>query len=112
MEFTAHPSTEGFVYQLMLLNPGFALEIRCCDLGVIVIAVASEVVDDNIGSWQSIDNQCFDIFGFHRHSVVTTPLSDYLSSDIKPGSQLSCLSVNLPKHMASQPESVNDWLPV
>ena len=82
MKFAAHAVSQCFVDQLVLLDPGFPLEIGGDDLGVIVIAIACQVVDDHIGAGQGIHDKSFDLVSRHRHRVVTIPMQPYDSSDM------------------------------
>ena len=82
MQFTTHASAERLINQLVLLDPRFPLESWGDDFGVVVIAVACQVIDHHISARKSLDNQSLDFICRHRHRVVTIPLLPYLSADM------------------------------
>ena len=59
MQLVAHPPLQGLVDHLVLLHPGLALERRRDDVGRVVVTVAAQVLDVDLGVADRLFDQAF-----------------------------------------------------
>jgi hypothetical protein len=70
MQHPTHPAAQGFINHLMLLDSRLPPESRAHDVSGVVIAVASEVGDVDLGIRKLGLDQPFDFVGVHGHAKV------------------------------------------
>src|SRR5882724_277452 len=70
MQDAAHPPAQGAIDHLVLLDLGFAGEGCGNDRGGIMVAVAGQVLDLDLGPGNAFLDQADDVFGGHRHCLV------------------------------------------
>src|SRR6266850_877548 len=70
MQHTAHAVAQRAIDHLVLLNLGFAGEGCGNDRGGIVVAVARQILDLDLGSGDAFLDQADDVVGGHRHRVL------------------------------------------
>src|SRR5918999_1516099 len=72
MQFGAHPAAQRFVDHLVLPDPGHAGERGADDSGGIMVAVAGEVADLDLGVGDGGANQILDLACRHRHQLLAS----------------------------------------
>lgn len=70
MKLFSHHPLEGLIDELMLGHSGLAVEGGRAHIGGIVLAIAGEIVDGDLGVGQGFEDEGFDLPGCHRHRIV------------------------------------------
>ena len=70
MQNAAHAALQGLVDHLVLLHAGLAGELLGDDVGGVVVAVAGQVLDGDLGVGEAGLDQPLDLVGIHGHAYV------------------------------------------
>ena len=95
---------QGLVDHLVLLDPRLAAKRRGHDMRAVVIAVAREILDRDLGVGQVGADQILDLRGGHRHRVTS---SGGAGAAMYAGSHASWTPASSSNDMALPPSRVN-----
>src|SRR4051794_19369542 len=70
VQLAAHPGAEGLVDDLVLLQARLAAERFRGDVRPVVVAVAREILDPDLGVGQAVLDQALDLGWAHRHRAA------------------------------------------
>ena len=80
MKFVAHPAAQRLIHHLVLLHPVLAAKRAGDDMRGVMIAVAAQILDRDLGVGQALLDQPLDRRRVHRHRPL--PLAHAASSAI------------------------------
>src|SRR5665647_278831 len=93
VQHAAHLAFERLIDQLMLLDPGFALERRRNHGRRVVVAVTGKIADRHFGVRNARFDQPLDFAGIHRHLQTPLPVTIRRRQRIRQPHRPNCTQI-------------------